>query len=294
MYASVDLSLRVPRSVPPPSRGRYAFLEAFLPAVLIFAILREIASGLIWASKTYFGWQVVSVNEGYAATIMIVGGLILSVLLSTASDRAKADRDANGESTTTFRLLAHGVSGVEGGKKILRILAALAWTIYYFYRREDVEVLLDGRKLRGFCPLVHVLLDQIDELPINSERKLEWQTQTRLMLGALGGIVSRRTYRILRSRYVNNVLFTSLGILLMILSVLTGSGNWWVGQVILFFFTYGATSIFFVTVHLADGIGYDPGDIRPDLSLETWLGEIEAACMNGGIDLVEIFEPTER
>lgn len=283
MRKEINLDGKMTRRVPDPPTGRYAFLEAIPLAFGIFVLLRYGASLSIWVAKTYFEWQVAPISGEYTAVIMFVGALFLSVLIGAAGERAKADRDANGVITTTFRLIAHGVNRTEGGKEVLRTLAALAWATHHFYRREAVVVLEKGREFQGSFPVVYALLDQLDALDLRTERKLEFLNRAGQMLDALGGIASRRTYRILKSRFVNNILFISYGIFLMLLAVLTGSGNWLLGQITLLVFTYGATSVFLVIMHLGDGIGYDPGDINPYRSLSTWLEEIDAACENAWI-----------
>lgn len=289
MRPEINLDKKVVRRVPNYESGRYAFVEAIPLAIGIFVLLREMASTSIWVAKTHFGWQMAPIGGEHAATIMIIGALLLSVLISAANDRARDDRTANGVITTTFRLVAHGVSGEEGGKEVLRTLVALAWAMYYFYRREEIVVVRHTKEMKGFCPILYILLDQINVLNLRTERKLEHMTQTRQMLDVLGGIASRRVYRILKSRFVNNALFVSLGVFLMFLAVLTRTNDWVLGQIVLFFFTYGVTSVFLVILHLGDGIGYDPGDVDPTRSLNTWLDEIDAACHNAEIPLSEIY-----
>lgn len=274
----INLGQKLSRRAPKPEPGRYAFTEAIVPAVISFILFLVVAQGSVWIAEKYFSWKVAPFAQANADKILIVAGVLLSVLLAAASQRAEADKVANGSITTAFRLIAHGV---KGNQEILRTLAVLAWSVYHFFRREKVEIYdQEGRLLQGFQPILPILLNRIDALPaqeLATERKLELLTQGREMTAALGGIASRRMYVILKSRYINNIIFAGLGVLMVMLSAVTGDINPWVGYTIAFFFTYGLTAIFKIIQHLADGIGYDPGDVRPDRSLESWLVEIDAA-----------------
>lgn len=269
----IRLHEKVEKAVPSPERGQYAFVEALLPAILIFGTILALTYGSIWVVK-WLGGTTAPVSATYAGTILVVAGLFLGSLIASANHRFDQDQTASGVINTAFRLIAHGA---KSDRQVLDILTCLAWQLYYFFRAEEVSVISGKKKLGGAQPILAVLATHIDGAKLTAEMRLELLGQIREVQSALGGIARRRTYRILRSRYIVNGIFSGVGVFLMSLSATTGEGNPWIGQAVAFVFTYGLTTALQYVHHMEFGIGYDPGDVRPDLSLATWLQEIAAA-----------------
>lgn len=280
----IDLAEKVQTRTPDPEQGRYAFRQAVLPTLIGFVAIVGLAYLLI-ALASWLGWEKVPVSTAYAATVLIVAGLLISSLISSASQRFDQDHAAAGVLSTAFSLLAHGIQNApteasDGAEKTLQTLEHFAWSTYYFLDGQAVMVKFGGKELMGRQPILAQLISLVDALQLNTELKLELLTQLREMQSALGGIARRRDYPILRSRYVVNVGFSALGVLLLCLSSISGDGILWLGLLVSFMFTYGLTTVIFYVKHMAYGIGYDPGDVRPDMCLTNWRREIIAARTN--------------
>ena len=272
----IRLGKEVPSELPSPERGRFAFLEAFPLSVLIFAAILGASYGLVGFAE-WTGWKRTPINATYAGTVLVVAALFLSQLIDSAKQRFADDQAATGVLNNAFRLIAHGAKNED----VLKTLTYLAWSLYSFFRREDVQVFdAKGKEIKGGQAILAVLQHQIDAAELTAEMRLELLTQVREVVVALGGIARRRTYPILKSRYVVNALFSSVGVLLLSLAEATGETTYFVGQSVVFVFTYGLTTALIYVRHMEFGIGYDPGDVRPDLCLTGWLAEIEAAKSN--------------
>lgn len=273
----IHLDKEVLDKLPLPERGNFAFLEAFPLSLLIFVVILGVSYGLVGVTTWIWGKQM-PVSATYAGTVLVVSALFLQQLIDSAKQRFAEDQSAAGVLNNAFRLVAHGAKNED----TLKTLTYLAWNLYGFFRRETVLVFgADGRELKGGQPILAVLQRQIDEAKLTAEMRLELLMQVREMVVALGGITRRRTYPIIKSRYVVNMMLASVGVLMMSLSEVTSETSHFIGQAVVFVFIYGLTTAINYVRHMEFGIGYDPGDVRPDVCLAGWLAEIEAARSNG-------------
>ena len=257
-----------------PKKGQYAFWEALPFAIVIFGMIIMLGITILEVVK-FNGIKIAPVNPTYAGTILLVAGLFLGQLISTANQRFDQDHMATGTITTAFRMLVHGVGN---DLSMSNLLGHLAWSMFYFFSGESVEIVQERKTLEGFQPILRIISKRIDRDSslISTEKKAELLSLIKEIQSALGGINRRRTYGILKSRYIVNGMFSSAGVFLMTLSALTNPSPA-IGLLVAFVFTYGLTTAMIYVKHMESGIGYDPGDVRPDLCLKAWMKEREAA-----------------
>lgn len=268
---TIDLEETNEKAVPlPDQKGQFAFVQAMLPSVLVFAAILGSTYGYVWLAR-WLGYQPSPISANYATTVLIVAGLLLSSLISASNSRFTEDQEAVGAINVAFRQI---VAGLGDNEDMRRIVRHLAWSMFFLFRGEPIMVTLKGKQLHGAQPILAVLMKQIDsEQKFSPEMKYCLLSRVGLIQSALGGIARRRAYPLLRSRYVVNTMFLVIGVALMSISTATAEQNSWVGQAVAGIFAYGLITILYYVRHMASGIGYDPGDIQPNKCLKGWLEE---------------------
>lgn len=254
-------------------RGKYAFWKAFPWAIGIFVATLIVSYGSIWLADKV-GWRNFIVSATYPGTVLVVAVLFLQQLIDSAKQRFAEDQSACGVLNSAFRLISRRAKRED---EILQTLGRLADGLYFFLRKE--------KELGDIIKILDILDEKIDSAKekLSPEMRLELLGQITKIYEALGGISRRRRYPILRSRYVNNKLLAYMGVLFLSLSVATSETNPLIGQTAVFIFTYGLTTAFFYVKHMEFGIGYNPGNVRPDWSRDGWLAEIKAARLSNKI-----------
>ena len=278
MQIKYDLAEPCPTEIPTPGRGHYAFMKALPLSALIFIVILG-ADRLLPELLMKAGANQISVEAAYAGTLLLVAALFMQILLDSARNRNEEDKGAVGVLNNGFWVLANGLM-TQPGFTFLTDLEWLAWCLYRFLNGDRLTVYYGKNSLKGSKPALAKLLSKIDSAELTPDMKYQLLTQVSEMSKAIGGIASRRTYPILKSRYLVNILFCFAGVLMVSLAESTGPGNHWLGQAVVFLFTFGLTTVLMYIRHMEFGIGYDPGDIRPDHTLTLWLSEIEAARSN--------------
>lgn len=273
-----DLAEPCPKEIPTPERGHYAFMKALPLSVLVFMVILG-ADHLLPGLLERAGASRISVEAAYAGTLLLVAALFMQILLDSGKQRNEEDKVAVGVLNNGFWVLANGLK-TQPRYNSLKDLEWLAWCLYRFLNGDRLTVYYDGKALKGSKPVLARLLFLIDLAKLTPDMKYQLLTQVTEMSKAIGGIASRRIYPILKSRYLVNILFCFAGVLMVSLAESTGEGNHLLGQGVVFLFTFGLTTVLMYIRHMEFGIGYDPGDIRPDHTLAQWLSEIEAARSN--------------
>lgn len=257
--------------VPTTKKKRRAYVKSIVPATLLFVVLTFVAHAVIWAAKEA-GWEGGVINSSYINGVLFVSGILLSILTASAHQRFQEDHAAAGEVNNGFRHL----SGM-CVKSQISDLKMLAWLMFYFYRAESAN----ARNVKGdVFELSHLLTwfkESVDGSGAGESAKYFGIQAVIEIDNALGGIRRRRTYGILKSRYVVNMLLAYGSVFVWLVVVASGEKTPVLGYSLALLFTYVYSTIFIYIKRMENGIGYDIGDIDPDESLRGWLRMIEEA-----------------
>ena len=259
---------------PTTNKSHRSYVKAFVPAGLVYAGLALIAHSAIWLAKKA-GWEAGVINSSYVAGMIIASSILLQLLTSTANKRFEDDHAAAGEISNSFRHLSGMYAKYQATE-----LKILAWLVYYFYRGEKANARNQEGAVFELSHLITWLKKMVGESKDDESIKYLSEQAIIQISNSLGGIQRRRTYRILKSRYVVNKLLAYGSVFVWLVVVVSGESSPVLGYSVTLLFTYVYSTVFIYIKRMENGIGYDIGDICPDDSLRSWYGMIEEAGAN--------------